>query len=434
MSLLTELPDLPAPDTAKVAPHRFRVLGERVLAVSEPGHWAFLTRAEYADYLRGLGDDHPRLDELRVKGFLAHYMEFDRLAADGMDSSLLGWEGTRRFVLLLERGRERMTPETARDAVDFAFTVPAPAVVLEAAAGDPAASWPAVRFIAEYAARRSAWNGRRSRVWLRAPKRPSPAQAREMGGLGLGLSLELDAASAPRVPAAPPASDAPASRAVLRWRPGARPAAAWAAALRKAGFGSALVSPEAVSKAADAPAFAEFYAAFLDACLADGPPLREEWAAAALRRLPPEGGRPREERGGPLPGTDLTGELCVAPWGELVLCERALDLPSDDRGFHSLGVVGRTAWEELPGKDAVGTVLAALEGDHHPLCSQCVYKNACTVPPSRHQALQGLFWGHLPTSAACRAAMGALDAVFSRLAEEEPRDGLLAWADSWTLL
>ncbi|MBI5598009.1 MAG: hypothetical protein HY928_18155 [Elusimicrobia bacterium] len=434
MSLLTELPGLPAPDPAKVAPHRFRALGGRVLVVSEPGHWAFLTRAEYADYLRGLGDDHPRLDELRVKGFLAHYMEFDRLAADGLDSSLLGWEGTRRLVLLLARGRERMSPETARDAVDFAFSVPGPAVVLEAAAADPAACWPAARFIAEYAARRSAWNGRRSRVWLRTPERPSPAQVREMRGLGLGLLLELDAAGPARLAAAPAASGAPASRALLRWRPGARPAAAWAAALRKAGYGSALVSPEAVCKTADAPAFAAFYAEFLDAALSEGPALREEWAAAALRRLPPEGGRPREERGGPLPGTDLTGELCVAPWGELTLSERALDLPSDERGLHSLGVVGRTAWEELPGKDAVGAVLAALEGSHHPLCAQCVYRNACAVPPSRHQVLQGLFWGHLPTSPACRAAMGALDAVFTRLASDEPKDGLLAWADNWTLL
>ncbi|MBI3297878.1 MAG: hypothetical protein HYZ75_06930 [Elusimicrobia bacterium] len=427
MSVLTELGDLPEPDLAKVAPHRFRRLGDKVLATSEAGHWAFLSHDEYRDYLKGLGDAHPRFDELRVKGFLGHYLDFERLAAEAMEGSLLSWEGTRRFVLLLERGRQRMDCDVAREAVDFAFTVPGPAVVLEAACEDPAAAWPMARFIARYAAKRSDWNGRRSRVWLRTPNLPAASRAAEMAEHKLGLMLELDAAG--KLPAG--IAKFPEPRVVLRWIPKARDAAGWVKDLRAAGVGSVMLSPDGVS---DVEGFGAFYAAFLDAALSDGPPLREEWAAAALRRLPPEGGRPREERGGPLPGVDVTGELCVAPWGELVAAERALDLPSDERGLYSLGAVGRTAWEELPDKQAVHAILAGAEGDHHPLCAQCAYKPACTVAPSRHQEGQGSFWGHLPTSAACAAAMAALDVIFLRLAETEPREALLGWADSWTLL
>lgn len=426
MSLLTELPGLPAPHPGKVAPHRWRVLGGKVLAVSEPGHWAFLTPAEYADYLRGLEDSHPRFDELRVKGFLGHYMEFDALAADAMEGSLLSWEGTRTHVVLLERDGKTMDPDRLRDVVDFAFTVPGPAVVLELVCEDPKAAWPLARFAARYARRRSEWNGRRSRVWLRTPSAPKAAEP------GLGLRVVFNAEDSPRAKAVP-AGDPP-PRAILRWSPDAAKPAAWATALCKAGYGSVLVSPEDVRVVDDAPAFAEFYGEFLDALLADGPPLREEWAAAALRRLPPENGRPREERGAPPAGQDVAGELCYTPWGELLSSERALGLPADDRALYSLGAVGHTAYEELPGKDAVRALIAAAEGDHHPLCSQCAYKNACVVAPSRHAALQGRFWGHLPTSPACRAQMAALDAVFARLGDERRREGLLGWADTWTLL
>ena len=426
MSLLTELPGLPAPHPGRVAPHRMRVVDGKVLAVSEPGHWAFLTPAEYADYLRGLEDSHPRFDELRVKGFLGHYMEFDGLAADAMEGSLLSWEGTRTHVVLLERDGKTMSPDMLREVVDFAFTVPGPAVVLELVCEDPEAIWKTACFGARYARRRSEWNGRRSRLWLRTPVLPKKAEP------GLGVRLVLDAEAAPRLKAVPPQDPPP--RALLRWSPGAERPAAWAAALRKAGCGSVLLSPEDVRVVDEAPEFAAFYAAFLDALLADGPPLREEWAAAALRRLPPENGRPREERGAPPAGVDVAGELCFTPWGELLSSERALGLPADDRALYSLGAVGHTAYEELPGKDAVRALLAAAEGDHHPLCTLCAYKNACVVAPSRHAALQGRFWGHLPTSPACRAQMAALDVLFARLADEPRRETLLGWADNWTLL
>lgn len=441
MSLLTELERLPAPETGRVAPHRFRALGGHVLAVSEPGHWAFLSPEEYREYLAGLPDAHPRFEELRVKGFLAHYFDFDRMAGDAMEGSLLSWEGARRLVLVLQRGRARMVPETAKDAVDFAFTIPGPAVSLELVCADPEAVWPTARFAAEYAARRAEWNGRRARVWLRTPSLPPAARADEFARAGLGLLLERDAADAPALGAAAARFSeaaarraAPASRAVLRWSPKARSAALWAAALRAAGFGSALVSPEAPGTLSQVPGFAAFYAAFLDAALAEGPALREEWAAAALRRLPPADGRPREERGGPLPGVDVSGELCAAPDGALYAAERALGMRGDADGAYSLGMLGTTAWEELAGKEGVRALLAAAEGDHHPLCSQCAYKPACTVSPSRHQAVQGTFWGNLPLSPACRSQMAALDAVFLRLADDSTRESLLLWADSWSLL
>lgn len=441
MSLLTEVPGLPPPHPERVAPHRYRLVAGRVLAVSEPGHWTFLSPDEYKAYLGGIEDSHPRFEELRTKGFLAHYLDFDRLAADAMEGSLLSWEGSRRLVLLLQRGRSRMAPETVKEAVDFAVTVPGPAVVLELVCPDPEGVWPVARFAAEYAAKRADWNGRRSRVWLRTPVLPPAKRADAFARAGLGLVLELDATAAPRLGAAAArfseaafSRGAPSSRAVLRWAPGSRPPAAWAAALRGAGIGSALVSPEAPGALAEVPEFAAFYAGFLDAALAGDPPLREEWAAAALRRLPPGDGRPREERGGPLPGIDVSGELCAAPDGTLSASERGLTMPDELRGAFELGVLGTTAWEELAAKEGVRALLAAAEGDHHPLCSQCAYKAACTVSPSRHQAVQGTFWGNLPLSPACRSQMAALDAVFSRLAVDSSREGLLSWSDSWSLL
>ncbi|TBR23581.1 hypothetical protein EPO15_05670 [bacterium] len=441
MSLLTEVDALPAPRADRVAPHRYRVVAGRVLAVSEPGHWAFLSAPEYREYLAGLPDAHPRFDELRVKGFLAQYLDFDRLAADAMEGSLLSWEGSHRLVLTLARGRARMSPDTLREAVDFAFTIPGPAVCLELVAADPEAVWPLARFAAEYAARRSEWNGRRSRLWLRTPALPPARRADEYARVGLGLALVRDAAAAPglgvaaaRFSAAAAERAAPASRLVLTWSPKARSAPIWASALRAAGFGSALVSPEAPTTLAQVPAFAAFYAAFLDAAVSDGPPLREEWAAAALRRLPPEGGRPREERGGPLPGVDVSGELCAAPDGTLFASERGAASPDAQGGIGALGALGTTAWEELAAKEGVRALLAAAEGDHHPLCSQCAYKPACTVAPSRHLAAQGTYWGNLPLSPACGAQMAALDALFARLADDSLRESLLGWADSWSLL
>ncbi|MFH1723459.1 MAG: hypothetical protein ABII00_02440 [Elusimicrobiota bacterium] len=445
-SKLTCLKELPKLDRRSVGPHRYRALGDKVLVTGDAGHYAFLSPGEYRAYLRGMDEGHPRFEELRLKGFIRHYMEFDLIASEALESSLLSWEGAKNHVVFLERGGVRMDPDTAREAVDFIFTVPGPVVQIEMVAGDVDACWPAVWLLVRYARRRAEWNSRLLRLWLRTgPEGPEPKKLKFLLDHSVGLRVAFDGAAGPgRKPAwrrkvseaRRRAEDMPMPRALLRVAARTTRPRAWVEHWKSLGCGSVRLapSPELLDEGRLEP-FLDFYARALDRMIAEPEPaLREEWAAAFLRRVPPEAHLPREERGGPLPGHDVVGELAYSPEGGIFTNSNGLDLARKDMPVFKLGIVEKTAYEEFPDKDLVRLSLAALEGAHQPLCFHCAYKPYCAVAPSQNMLAQGSFWGQIPSSPHCAAQMGVLDILFERLKRPRSREVLLEWTHQWSYL
>jgi uncharacterized protein YidB (DUF937 family) len=64
-----------------------------------------------------------------------------------------------------------------------------------------------------------------------------------------------------------------------------------------------------------------------------------------------------------------------------------------------------------------------------PMCSQCAYSPFCPVDPAENVRTQGGLWGHMPSNARCREAMGAFDVLFERLGEAGRRPVLEAWLE-----
>lgn len=393
-------------DLDRVSPHNVRRLGSRVLITEDAGRCAFLSEAEYRDYLAGLSETHPRFSELQGKGFVKSELDFDALAAGVRGAGLLGWSGPSTHVLSLEAGGAVMTLETARLVVDFAFSSPGPQVTLELSCRSCEASWPVLWFIVQYARRRGEWARRPLFLILRCREKIAPERVEFLRGHGVTRRLVLDAAGPPvEGPAA-----FPAQRALCRVGPSAKEPAAWVDWLSREGFDSVRFVPPAGTFPAGLRRFLGFYAAALDRMIETAEVCRtaDEWAGALLSRAP-----------WALPGTDVLEELAYDPSGAIFSSEGGL----------ALGQAGRTRYEDLAAVPAVGAVLAACHAGNQPRCEQCVYKSFCTIPPALSHRLQGTVWGQTPASFSCALHMGILDIVFSRIDSEK----LLPLLNKWSV-
>lgn len=379
---------------ALAAPHRFREVGGRVLAVDEARRWALVSKKEHAAYLAG----RP----------LAALDAFARVDGEGAAlASLAGWRGPRRLALLLERGGVRLAVAKAKAAVDFIFSSPSPGLVVELVARDVGEVRPVLRFCVEYAQRRAEWGRRRLSLVARAQARAENADLDWLAARGVERRTVLTLSGAPRRGELP-AFSAQTARALVA-APAAQ-AAAWMDWLDAAGLRSVLLEP-----AADGPAgrraFLAFYAAALERLAELEGPLLDESLRAHLAE-------PRWA----LPGLDVLEELACDERGELFTSERAALLPESGRRLFSLGPAGETRLSELAGLPAVRAALAAAEPENQPLCRSCAYAAFCALAASQSYAEQGTVWGRMPQSSACALVLGRLDAVFALSDCEKGRD------------
>lgn len=417
MNKLTCLEGLPRPDPARVAPHNYRRLAGRVLITNDAGYWAALSEDDYRRYLGGIEKGDPLWAELQPKGFLRHSFDFDAAAAEAVETGFPAWKGPSTHLLLLEHGGRAMPLETARRAVDFAFSAPGPQLTLELAAGDAEAVWPVAWFVVQYSRRRSEWTKRPLFLALRARGGLPPERVEFLRGHAVTRRVVLDLRGGPR-PGALPAFRA--QRALCVVDASSREPQAWADWLADAGIESARLAPGAgiLDDEDGLRRFLGFYSAFLRRVVEnyESKPLREEWAASFLSRLVWN-----------LPGTDVLEEIAYGPSGDIFTSETGLVLEGEGTPLFRLGSVDSTRYEELAAKDAVRACVAAVLADNQPLCTQCVYKPFCTLPPAENFRLQGTVWGQTPSSPLCTVHMGVLDKIFETLFVEDFRAVVEAW-------
>lgn len=385
-----------------------RALGGRVLLAGPSGRLALLADAEHAAFAARTAEGE-LLGRLSSLGVVAGAAEAEPLARAEIESGLLNWSGPVTHAILVSARGEAMVPETAKAAVDFAFSTPRPTISIELVDED-GRGWPAAWFAIAYARRRSEWAGRGLALSYRTPSPPDGARAEFLRGHGAAVRVDLRADGAPgavRVPAAP--------RARVVVGPGAREPEAWADALSSAGVGGV----EWVAAPGPAARFASFAARALSRMIDahETSDLRDEKAVSLLS------GRPWEAR-----GADLVETLAYAPDGTVFSSEEgwALDADGVSSAFR-LGHAGSLRFSDLPSEPLVPALATSLAREARPLCAACAYQNYCVVPPSAHFRAQGTLNGRLPDSPGCLANMALLDAVFSRLNDEKCLKALEKW-------
>lgn len=402
MSVLRE------PRAAGPVPAR-AVAGGRVVVAGPAGRAAALTEAEHSAFAAGLPTGHPLRERLLPLGVVGG-ADPDALARDLVETGLLNWSGPREVALVVSGGGETMLPETAKDAVDFAFATPRPALALTLADLD-GKGWPAARFAVEYARRKAEWGKRGLMLTYRAASAPSPERAEALSGHGAAFRAEL-AVDGPAPSALPPA---PLARAALG--PGARDPEGWVDLLASRGVSSVRWVPTAAAVAT--PAAVKRTAAFMARALgrmiegAETSDLRDELALGLLAARPWE-----------IPGLDLLDGLAVGPDGRVWTSEAAWrSAEAGASGGFLLGHASTLRFPDLPALPVVPAIAAAAWRPSHPTCDACAYRSFCALPASSRAALDG----PAADSPDCAIHLALLDAVFARLSDEKCLKALEKW-------
>ncbi len=392
-----------------------RFLGRgRVLLVGPTGRAALLTEAEHAAFAAGLSARGPLSERLAPLGVVEAAADVPALAREKIESGVLNWAGPATHVIFASARGQAMTPETAKEVVDFAFSTPRPTLNLEIVDED-GRGWPAAWFAVSYARRRADWGGRGLALSVRVPTAPTPERAEFLRGHRAAVRAALTADG-------PPAPErlfrAARARVVVADR--ARDPDGWVDALSAAGYSGVhwIADPRASREPAAARRFAEFAARALTRLVDvhQTSDLRDELAAGLLA------GRPWE-----VPGADIVETLAYAPNGEVFSSEEGWETDAEGGEFR-LGHARNLRFQDLPAHAAVPALIAALASDAQPLCGACAYRPYCLVPPSAHFRAQGTLSGRLPDSPRCLAHMAIFDAVFFRLDDEKCLKVLEKWS------
>ena len=138
-----------------------RVAG-KVLVTNDAGDWAFLTDAEFHDFLAvRIADGHARFTELQRQGFLREGLDLDALAARVAKRNRHVGRGPHLHVVTLtQRGEEPvdfMSAETAEKVVDLALQSTSPTITfeLQGDGGEPLLNFEALRHLVEVARTRN---------------------------------------------------------------------------------------------------------------------------------------------------------------------------------------------------------------------------------------------------------------------------------------
>ena len=396
MSRLTSYVKPPRLRPGAVAPHQYRLFGNKVLITDEHGRWAFMSKPEYARLLAGLKTSDPLWPTLQPLGFVAGAYDFDAAARRQFERSLLSWKGPASHVLLVDG----MSLETARRVVYFVFRCPGPQLTLEFVCEDAGAVWPVLWFLVQYARRRGEW-ARRPVFLIARAKTMTPDQADFLRSHAVTRCVTLELAGAPDMKTAPPFKAQRARALLLKTACAPR---AWAQWFETWGFESVKLLPPSLDTSATVP-FLDFYGEWLAWLVENGEQanVRDEWSTTMLAG-----------RSWALPGMDILEQLAYDANGKIFTSEAA----AGSAGL-CLGEAGELRYQDIAKRGATAAVIAAAHADNQPQCAQCAYRPFCALPPSLNEKEQGTLWGQTPSSPACAIQMGILDRIFSRLDDEK---------------
>lgn len=336
----------------------------------------------------------PSRERLAALGVLPGAPDVDALARDLVATGLLNWSGPATHVLIASGAGAAMTPETARAAVDFAFSTPRPTLSLEIVDED-GGGWPAGWFAVEYARRKAEWRRRGLAVSWRFQRAPTAEIAAFLAGQRAAAVFECVASGPP-----PKFVSFPAARARVVVGRTARNAEGWVDVLAGAGITGVqwIPPPEAFSStpaAARAAAFAGRALARLIERHEDSD-LHDERATALLSARPWE-----------VPGLELLETLAYGPDGGVYASEAGWRRAGLADASWRLGRCAELRFSDISELPRARAIVAAAWRPSQPVCADCPYQGLCSVPLTG-QRIGGGIWA----DPWCRMNTALLDAIF----------------------
>lgn len=477
MSRLTSLDAGVPVHPQKVGPHAFRRFGPQTLVSNPRGEFAWLAARDYAKYLEGaLEAGSPAYEELKSKGFLREFLDFDAMADVQAARDLQRWPGPRVHTIVVTRRcnfkcaychasvvaqdapGEDMSVETAKAVVDFAFASPNPELMLEFQGGEPLLNWPVVKFIVEYAREKNKKAGKVLHIglisnfsllddakkdWLIAhgvsfctsldgPEDLHNHNRTFLGGNSHAQVVahlkDLVARRAAGAKVDTPNAICTVTRASLKRGPEIVDQLV-ALGLERVQLGP--LDPIGFARRSwgkigySSAEYLKFYADTLDHILAlnaKGVKVYEKTALVLLIRIL----RGEHWR---FPNGDVLARLAYNHDGGIYTSEEGRLLANEGDAFFRIGEAGKTAYTDVFDHAVTRASTLASRADAQPMCRDCVYQGVCTVQPVYNYQTQGGLFGRMPDNGWCAKMMGVFDILFERLRRPETEKILRSWLE-----
>lgn len=163
-------------DETKVGPCNFRRMPKSgdYLVTNDIGSYVILKQPDFVAFMEGkLPEGTPLFEELKAKGFLREYLDFDALSKNWKERYAFLAEATGLHIIVvtlrcnqkcvycqvssvgMEKTELDMTLETADKVVDRIFETPNHGIMIEFQGGEPLVNWPVVQAIIEKAEKKN---------------------------------------------------------------------------------------------------------------------------------------------------------------------------------------------------------------------------------------------------------------------------------------
>lgn len=472
-------------ERSSVAGLSFRALKGGVLLTNDAGFHADLSLKEFRRFLGGrLSEGEPLWRRLQTLGFVpGEHLPLSGLVAQFRQKNAFLWGAPALQIVVVtlrcnhkclychasvvpeERSDLDMTLETAKRTVDFIFSSPNPALVIEFQGGEPLINWPVIQFITRYARERNQREGRNLFVALVSNfSLMDEAKFRFLVDNQVSVCTSLDGPEAlhnqNRI-FRKGSSYAEVVRWLERFQQAARPGPEGRARHFKPG---ALLTTTRYSFAHAREIVDTYVGLGLDTiCLRPMSPIgfaRRVWDKIGY--TPGEfmgfyreamehilevnrGGGKLVERGAFLllkkilhyedPGyVDLRspsgGGLGVLGYnfnGDVFTGDEGRMLAQEGNELFRLGNVATHRYNEVIGSAVNRACALSSTLEAQPLCSQCAYRPYCGACPVFNVETQDSLWGRMPSNGRCETYMGLFDYLFEKLRDPAARRIFESW-------
>lgn len=446
----------------------FKPFGDRYLLTNDFGAYAFVTKEDVADLLRGrLDPDSDLSTELERKRFVfrGSANAFTRQAADAMRDSknyVLSPTSLHIFVVTSAcnlncvycQAHEDASPlngymdrRTAERAVDMALSSPATALSMEFQGGEPLLNFPVIRHAVEHALAHAA--GRSIRISVVTNLTLLTDEMLDFfREHGVSLSTSLDGPAFLHDRARPYRSGGPTfqdvRRAIARVRAAGVPIGAIQTTTRASlphareivdtyaelGFGSVFLRPLTPLGCAreqwdrvgyEASEFVSFYRDAIGHLLAlnrRGTSIQEGHASMLLSKI--LHGYPVNYMELRSPCGASVGQLAYYMNGDVFTCDEGRMLFEMGNDAFRLGNVETDSYQDLMESPVCRATCAASVTESAPGCCDCVYQPYCGLCPVISLAQCGDLLPKTPNGYRCGVYSGMLDTLFGLLKENDP--------------
>ena len=358
-----------------------------------------------------------------------------------------------------------MRLETAKAAVDMAFSGPNRNIAIEFQGGEPLLNWPVVRFVVQYARKRNELEGRCLLLSI-----VTNLSLMDEAKLAFLLDNEVSICTSLDGPASlhdrnRVFHEGSSHATAVRWireierrrlseppprRRLFKPSAlmtttrfslpAWREivdAYMDVGLGGIFLrplSPIGYAKKVwgtigyEAAQYLEFYKRALDYILEinlRGRPFIERMAAIvawkALRRRDPNFVDCRSPCGASL------GQIAYNFDGDVYTCDEGRMVAQQGDPIFRIGNVLRDGYDAIMASPATKGCCMASVLDTQPACSRCAYKPYCGLCPVYNYEAQGSLMGQIPRNMHCSVLKGVFDLVFERLDDRAASEVIEGW-------